>query len=326
MISGEPGWGPRHCLRVILILAACGPADAQRTGNDILIEGLEEVRSEEGDEAPAAHRGRVSLAYQFQDTEGLISNDGSILGSTTTDLHSLRLSVDYRLNDRWELHASLPFMRKRSSGGPGAHRLDVLVVPHPEATFLDDGDYHSGWQDWALGASRHDVWRGFEVVSQATLYLPTHDYSHFANAAIGQNQKKLNLGVDLSRRIGFSNFYYSVGYSYELVERTLDIPLNKHHLRSSLGYFFSPRLAGRVFINARDSQGRGTDDIGSDRTSELFYQHDRISRHDYVIGGVAATWQFSDLYAVTLTGVGLLRGRNVHNLRRAYELQFTRSF
>lgn len=305
-----------------LLMVASGWACAHAPGNEAPVEGLEEIGAEERE----PHRGRVSLAYQFQDTKGLITADGSIRGSTTTDMHSLRLGVDYRLNDRWEVHASVPFMRKRSSGGPGAHRLDILTVPHPEASFLDDGNFHSGWQDWAFAASRRGTWRGFEVVPKATLYWPTHDYSHFGNAAIGQNQKKLNLGVDLTRRIGFSNFYCSFGYSYELVEQTLDIGLNKHHLRASLGYFFSPRLSGRVFVNARDSQGRSTAQFGTDRTSEFWYQHDRLSRHDYVIGGLAATWQATDLYTVTLTGVGLLRGRNVHNLRSAYEIQISRSF
>jgi hypothetical protein len=205
------------------------------------------------------------------------------------------------------------------------HRLDILQVPHPEASFLDDRNFHGGWQDWAFGVSRHGEWRGYEIVPRATLYWPTHDYSHFGNAAIGQNLKKLALGVDVSRSIGFSDFYWSLGYSYEIVEEVLGISLDKHHARASLGYFFTPRVSGRLFVNARDGQGRDTGDF-PDRTSELWYQHDRLTRHDYVIGGVAATWQVTDLWAVTLTGVRLIRGRNVHNLDSAYEIQFSRDF
>jgi hypothetical protein len=43
------------------------------------------------------------------------------------------------------------------------------------------------------------------------------------SAATGQRLKRLRLGFDASRRLGRSNFHYSAGYSYELVEEVLGV-------------------------------------------------------------------------------------------------------
>ncbi len=276
--------------------------------------------------ADGQSRGTIAVGYQFQHTKGLILDNGDIPGDTTTDTHIAYLSLDYRLSDRWEAHAEIPFIRKRSSGGPGAHRPDLLTVPHPEAEFLDDGNYHGAWQDWILGVSYHTEWGRFGVEPHLIATIPSHDYSHFANAAIGQNLWRLKLGLDVTRRLESSNVYYSAGYSYEVWERVLGTSLNKHYFRASAGYFFGPRVSGRVFLNARRGQGLTTTEVGSDRTSELWYQHDRLSEHDYAIVGISASYRITDAYSVSVTGARMVWGRSVHDLKYAYGVELARGF
>jgi hypothetical protein len=274
-----------------------------------------------------APRGMVTIGYQFQHTKGLILDDGEIPASTTTDTHILALAVAYRLGDRWEARVAIPFIRKRSSGGPGAHRPDLLAQPHPESQFLDDGRYHDTWQDWTLGLSYRTAWGRFQAEPHLIATIPSHDYTFFANAAPGQDLRKLKVGVDLSRRLASSNFYYSFGYSYEFVEKVMGIGLNKNHFRLSAGYFFTPRLSGRAFAIARLSQGRDSSHFPpSDRQSESWYQHDRLSRHNYLIAGVGATYQVDDHYSLALTGGTMLWGRTVHDLKYTYELELIRGF
>lgn len=272
-------------------------------------------------------RGMFSITWQTLHSQGLITETGVVAGNTTTDTRSVLLALDYRLDDRWEAHVAVPYISKRSNGGPGAHRLDLLTVPHPEAQFLDDGAYHSGWQDWALGMSYHADWRGFHVEPRATLVLPSHDYSFFANAAIGQNLRRLNLSVDVTRRPDLSNFYWSAGYGYELVEEILGIGLNKHYVRLSAGYFFSPQWSARVFTAGRFSQGRDAIAFANEgRSTEFWYQHDRLSRHNYALVGIGATYFVDDRYALTFTTANMVWGRTVHELRNAYEVQLSRAF
>ena len=59
------------------------------------------------------------------------------------------LEVDYSMNDRWELFGGLPFITKRYNGSrphdPATLSLNV------NESFIDDGDYHSDFQDLTIG-------------------------------------------------------------------------------------------------------------------------------------------------------------------------------
>lgn len=271
-------------------------------------------------------RGTIAVGYQFQHSKGLLLGDGSIRGDTTTDTHIMFMAVDYMLDDHWQAHVELPFIRKRSSGGPGAHDPSILTIPHPEAEFLDDGNYHGAWQDWILGVSYHTNWGRFAVEPHLVIQIPSHDYSHFANAGIGQNLWRVKLGVDVTHRLASSNFYYTAGYSYEVWEKVLDTTLNKHHFRTTAGYFFSPNVTGWVFANARKGQGLDSTEIGNDRTTEIFYQHDRLAEHNFVIAGLGASYRINDNYSISVTGGRMVWGRNVHELKYAYDVALFRSF
>ena len=323
-MSRRHGSSAKSRLPALAMLAGLAVADACAAQESFTNTGPAEFPHE--GQASEQPRGTITIGYQMQHTKGLIMDNGDIPGKTTTDAHILFVAVDYRLNDRWEAHAQLPFIDKRSSGGPGAHDPSILTVPHPEAAFLDDGNYHSAWQDWILGVSYHANWGRLQVEPHLIAQIPSHDYSHFANAAIGQNLWRLKLGVDFTHRLESSNFHYRFGYSYEVWEKVLGIGLNKHHFRSSAGYFFSPQVTGWVFANARIGQGLNTTEVGSNRTSELWYQHDRLSEHDFVIAGIGASYRINDRYSISATGGRMVWGRNVHDLKYAYDVALSRGF
>jgi hypothetical protein len=273
-----------------------------------------------------ARRGQFTLAAQLLHTGSLILDDGTIPGRTETDTQAVRMGIDWKLDPRWELHASVPFIMKKSNGGPGAPLLAPLDVPHPAPTFHDDARYHSGWQDWSLGVSYHSAWRGFLVESRATLGTPTHDYSFYGNAAAGQNLTRLDLGIDLTRQPLGSNFYYGFGYSYVVIEEVLGVNMNKNHWRVQGGWFANDRLSFRAFANGSLGKGRDSSDFIGDRHSEDWYHHDQTSRHNYAIAGVGAWWHLNADYSVGLNAATMVWGRTVHDLKRAYEVQLVRNF
>ena len=276
--------------------------------------------------APEHYRGRVYVLVQSLHTGSLITDAGDIPGRTETDAQGVRLGMDYMLNDKWELHASIPYIRKRSNGGPGAHRLDNLDVPHPEADFLDDGLYHSNWQDLELGLSYKGHWRGFLVQPSVTLQLPASDYSFYANAATGQHVRRLLLGIDVTRQAPGSNFYWSAGYSYMFQEVVMGTNANKNRLRLEAGYFLSPSWSLRVFTNGSIGKGHDSSDFNTDRRSEHWYHHDQTSKHNYAIAGIGAAYSPNSRYTVGLSVAGMYWGRTVHDLKHAYELSVSRSF
>lgn len=294
------------------------------------------------DDKRASGHGQISIGYQFAHTEGLVTKAGDVFfESFATDIHNLNLGVDYWLDEHWSVHASLPFIRKRSVNDPGGHNLNSLAVPHPESRDIDDGLYHGAWQDWSLGVEYHAFVGAFEVTPHLYITYPSHDYIFFGAAAVGQNLKKARLGADISQRVGRSNFHYSLGYSYEFVERIRDIEYrgvqygnintDKQHFRLSAWYDFSPQLSVRVFANGRIGKGLINSDInavdpGPNRTSELWYQHDRLLQYNYAIAGIGSTWRFNERWAVSASAARMTWARVNYDLKYAYELQLLRNF
>lgn len=273
------------------------------------------------------HRGRVSLAFQSLHSSGLILDDGTNNRGAITDTRSMRLSVDYLLDGGWALHASVPYIRKRSRNDSGNHDPLALDRPHPESTFLDDGNYHGALQDYQFGLSRHITLGRYELEPRATLTWPSHDYTFFANAAVGQRLRKLRFGVDVTRRLPDSNFYWTAGYDYEFVEKVMDVGLNKHHARVTMGYHFSPAWSGHAFAVARIGQGRDSSDFPPPaRRTEAWYRHDQLSRHNYAIAGIGATRRIGGRYALSATVGRMAWGRTVHELKRAYEVELSSTF
>lgn len=178
-----------------------------------------DVGPDETDPASAAdsdaRRGRISFGYQTQHTRGLITNLDSTVGpGTTTDTRMLNLSVDYRLTPRWEVHLSLPYIRKNTdsrprqpNGLPGGAHTFAEIPPNAVAEFIDDGAYHGNWQDWTAGLSYHAQWRGFDLEPRIALIVPSTNYPYYGNAATGQRLTKLKLGIEASRRIGLSDWW-----------------------------------------------------------------------------------------------------------------------
>lgn len=174
--------------------------------------------------------------------------------------------------------------------------------------------------------SYHTQWRRFQVEPQVTLELPTHNYTFFSNAAIGQDLWKLDLALDFSRQIEASNLYYTFGYSYVVIQQTLGKNVNKNHLRGSMGYFFTPQLSARVFANGSYGKGHDSSDPLGNPTSEEWYHHDQTARHNYAIAGIGATYQLNDAYSLSLSAATMVWGRTVDDLKHVYEIELSRSF
>lgn len=292
-----------------------------------------------GDE-PASGHGRLSIGFQGAHTRGLVTGTGFHFSrSSTTDVRSISLGFEYWLDEHWSVQASLPFISKRALNDPGRHNQNNLVVPHPESTFIDDGRYHSAWQDWQLGVTHHASVGAWDIATHVVLTYPSHDYVFFASAPVGQGLKKLRIGADVSQRLGRSNFHYSAGYSYEFVERIEDILVNgvqygnintdNQYLRLSAWYDFSPQLSVRLFGNRRTGNGFDNNDMNRiDRAqrSELWYQHDRLLQYNYAIAGIGSTWRFNEQWSVSASAATMVWVRVNHNMKYAYELQLSRDF
>lgn len=281
----------------------------------------------------SGHRGSVSLAYQTIQVDGYLRQDGTTLQNGELESHSAYLEVDWLLNDRLELHVGLPYIERRWDGGrnhnprpcePGEAQ-GCLTVSHPEAEFIDDGLFHGNLQDWSVGLSYHSEIGSFQVEPLVALNAPSHDYSHFGQAATGPNVRRLELGADLTRQLAFSNLYYRLGYSYEFWETTLGIDPSKNKARAELGCFLGPRWTARGFAFGQYGKGRYETEVTS-RTDETWYQHDRFLRHNHAHVGAGAEVAIGRAYSVSLDAITMVWGESVLRTKYAATLALSHSF
>ena len=73
--------------------------------------------------------------------------------------------------------------------------------------------------------------------------------------------------------------------------------------------------------------GKGWDPpVTPDFTSELWYRHDQITRHNYSNVGVGFDWSLSERNALNFTLLKMVHAEDVFKLRRALSVSWSRPF
>ena len=272
----------------------------------------------------AEERGHWTLSYQQIKVDGFESTVGD-LDIGETDTQSLNFEISYRITDRTTLYAGIPLVRKRYTGN-FPHRPDTLV-PARSDDFVDDGDYHTDFQDFLLGVS-HVVYSEDLTVEPFLFYgLPSHDYAHFGHAAVGQNLWKLELGTRLTYKPPLSDFYFRFDPSYVFVEETLGTSIDHWKALAEVGYHFGGGRVGRLFVLTKQGDGlEFPDDFPPPRTTEAWYQHDRMVRHNYTNVGIGFDWSVGAKTSVSTSAFTMVQEEQVHILEYAFSVGISRSF
>ena len=272
----------------------------------------------------ASANGQVSLTYQIIHIDGFESTIGK-LDIGTTDTHSLILDVDYHLTERLSVSAAIPYIRKRYRGG-GPHRPDLLANPQ-DSEFVDDGAWHTDFQDWHVGARlllRSDPLSVEPFVGYSS---PISDYPFFGHAAVGQDIWHFEVGVHLGYTPPLSDFFFQASPSYVFAEKTLGQNINHWRLNLAVGYRFTDRFSGRVFVFGKEGNGAEfPDDFPPPRDTFVWYQHDRMVKHNYVNAGLGIDWQFSDSRALSSAVMRMVHADQVHVMEYAASVTLSQAF
>ncbi|WP_405226705.1 hypothetical protein [Lentisalinibacter sediminis] len=220
-----------------------------------------------------------------------------------TDTHALLFSLDYALNERWSVFASVPYIRKRHQGTRPHDFTEFVTFDPPDRSLVDDGDFHGGFQDFTLGVEyRFAI--GPAIVSPFLSYgVPTHEYPFYGKAIIGKNLWQVTAGAQLEYQPYFSDWYFGGSVAHVFSEEPLGVNVDHWLLSGSAGYFFGQRLLGRVFVVRKDSPhglrlpGDFTDSPTyqdpSDFDTELWWQHDRVLAHSFTNVGIGIDYVVS---------------------------------
>ncbi|MGH8223638.1 MAG: hypothetical protein ACREQZ_11760, partial [Woeseiaceae bacterium] len=168
------------------------------------------------------------------------------------------------------------------------------------------------------------AWR---IQPYAYLGVPSSDYPFFGHAAVGQQILKFDIGSAITWFPPISDAYYRLDLGYVFAEKTLDVSIDHWLIRAEAGYFFSPRLTGRVFALLKKGHGLTfPDDFPMPRDTEKWYQHDRMVKHNYMNVGAGLDWAASEKYRVTTSVMTMTWAQQVHVMKYTLNVGVSRDF
>jgi len=273
--------------------------------------------------------GQLSVTYQFNATDGFESDIG-ILPIGSIDTHVVNIELQYALTDRLTVIAGIPYVRKRYNDGPLPHDPLLLDPPRPYIENVDDGSWNSDFQDFSFGARYLAKEGAFSVEPFAYLGVPSQEYPFYGNAAVGQQLTRLQIGSSFMWYPGLSNAYYSADIGYVFVEETLGVSVNYWNIRAEAGYQFGPRLTGRLFTLLKKGSGNSVPGdypgFPGQLNDELWYQHDRMLKHNYLNIGIGLDWALNDQYSLSSNYMEMVWEDQVNVMDYAFTLSITRAF
>ena len=290
------------------------------------------ARAQDVTRDPTARRGEMEITYQHSKEQNLVTSNFGTLQTYVLTNQSLDFNVRYALKDRWTIEGGLPLI-SRKWGGDGKlpedgagynHNPMNFIPPHPEATFVDDGQYHTYFQDWRLGA-RYLLLRDPVIIEPyLMLGLPSTDYPFLGSAAPGEHVSRQEIGSTFAYRPPFLNWYFSVEIGYQYVEKTLGVNKNATRVDAEIVYFVNPKIAVKLFASSKN--GHGIEPPVPDLTSDIWYHHDQLIRHNYINAGLGMDWFLSSRNAVNVSWIQMVHAEDIFNLDGALSFSLSRGF
>jgi hypothetical protein len=310
-----------HALRSLAIVAGLALAQAGAAQ-----EHKVRASYDEEFETQAGH-GEVSLILQYVRVDGFQGSLGNVpVGEVHTQV--IGIEASYALTDRLTIFGGIPFVRERYLG-PFDHDPLALDPPRTDVPNVDLGDWNTDFQDFFLGLGYRLKDAPLIIEPFIVAGTPSNNYPFFGHAAIGRNLSHLEVGSTFVFRPLFSDAWYRLDLSYVFMEQTLGVSVNHVNANAEAGYFFSTRLAGRLFIMHRVGDGLDfpTDfPPPAERTDEMWYQHDRLVKHNFTNAGFGFDWRFNDRYSASLSALTMLDATQIHDVEYAINVAITRSF
>lgn len=273
--------------------------------------------------------GSVRLEYQYIRTGAFDSSIGEIdIGNT--DGHALLFSADYTITNRWTLTASLPWIKKRHQGAlPHDPVNDFTAYTPPDLRLIDDGSYHSDWQDLYVGANYLAKEGPLTIEPFIAVGVPTNNYPFYGHAAVGRNLWHVPVGAGFSYQPYFSDFFFAWNVAYVFTEKTLGVDVSHWLVHAEASYFVTPRFVPKVFVSIK----HGTEGLGfpddydlADLDNERWYKHDLMIKHNFTNAGVGVDWVLSDKYQLSMSWFTMVGPDQVNVVDRAWTVGLTYNF
>jgi hypothetical protein len=312
MSPRAPGKRAHRLIECLALLLGLGMACYASAQNDVTV--LPKGRSV----------GTFALQSLYIDKHAGPEGQRADAGTITTN--SVFLNYEYGLTDRLTLTVGLPYKSSRYVGLFG-HHPEQLLDDHGQH-FIDDGDYHSGWQDLSVSVRYAWIQKKWMVTPYLTYGTPMREYVTFAHAAIGTGQWRWEAGVSVGRQFSgkLRNLYYVGGLSYTWLEPT-DRTVNHATFTSEVGWFINEKWSVHANLAKQKSfNGFEFPDDFPNRVDDHFFYHDMNLRNDFLNVGLGVDWQATDYDRVFASWGHTAHGDNTHIIRYVVTLGYSHAF
>lgn len=263
---------------------------------------------------PPAGEGAIGVSVQRLDNTGHRLSDGSVLPIGKSLDAAIDADVDYGITDRLAVTVGIPFVFARYTSPDDP--------PGPPQAVDQCRCWHSAWQDFGVGI-RYRLGHGPVAITPTLSFgVPSHAYAYRGEAVVGRDLREGRLGLAASRQLGSSSRFGLQGsYTYTLSEKVDGIGTNRSNASGDLAWQVSQRFSARGFVTLQRTHGGLRSGLappppvgypwGEITTAELFAQHDRLLRDNYVRAGGGVWYSFPrvDVFASYLQYVS---GTNSH--------------
>ena len=268
---------------------------------------------------PPKGEGTVSLSYQNQYVADHVFENGDAHDIGHILSHALTLDVDYSLTGSLAVRVAVPFIAGKYYG-PTPHQLP-----------MDNGTYHSTFQDFTTDVRYRLNKRGVVVTPFFRAVIPSNSYTYFAHSAAGRDQREYHLGTNVGRRLDplIPKAYIQAQYSYAFVERVLGIAPNRSNLEIQPGYFLTPRialLATGQWMYTHSGLELNYNLFHAGVTDEQWIHHDQIAKTSLLDLGGGTSVAITPSWQMFLTVAHSVEGRNGHLHTAVVTIGVSRSF
>jgi hypothetical protein len=259
------------------------------------------------------------MSYKYHALPVVRYDDGHIRSE------NMLIDVTYGVTDKLAISFGVPWVAAKYNG-PIPHPLS-LTDPTPNA--IDDGTYHSTFQDLRFDVRYNVAKRGAVLTPFIGTVMPSHDYTYFAHAAPGRRLKELQVGLSGAKLLGILPGLFVQGrYAYGITQKVADISHNRSIADLEVGYFLTPKLrllglgTGQLTHGGVDVvRGLARAQLGS-----LFVNHDQIDRINFLTVGGGTSYAITERIDLFGSMMRTVAQRNGHVLDRSLTLGVSYGF
>jgi hypothetical protein len=266
---------------------------------------------------PPRGEGTVTLAVESYRHTGHFDKDGNKTYNTSTETQTVIGHLDFGVTDTIGLAVSLPFISSKYTGPPTYIAAGIVTHAGP----LDNGQYHSAFQDLHFEVRRMFVAGPVVIAPLIGVGVPTHEYEFEGESAPGRHRKELQLGVGASTDI-VPRTEINARYAYTTLERVDGFPYTASIID----------LHGDVSVTSRIGiQGLTELQIAHQRPTTLelvpiWPMHDRFINPNQLALGGGVSWSLTRTTDVHVFGLTTVWGNNGAHIARTVAVGFSKTF